>query len=69
MDVQTAEEGTSVLIKGNGFEKAGHTFKGWSTTENGSVISDDDWQNYINNVYQWLIAKKGELGLSECSHI
>lgn len=39
----------AILKRPKNPKKAGHTFAGWSLTENGSVISDDEWQNYLVN--------------------
>ena len=34
---QTAEEGTSVSVKNNGFTRPGYTFQGWATSPSGGV--------------------------------
>ena len=40
MSGTTAEEGTRVTVKPNGFTRSGYTFLGWATSPSGSVVYD-----------------------------
>ena len=44
----SVEEGGTVAKPSGAPERAGYTFKGWSKTESGAVIADDEWPQTIN---------------------